>query len=397
MRSKILSLDRNIWILSVNSFFTDFSTEMILPLFPIFMDRFLHASKSEIGFIEGLAEFTVAILIALSGFYSDRIGKRKGLAVFGYGFSNLIKPLAFFADSMMFLGLVRVGDRIGKGIRVAPRDALISQSTSKKISGFVFGLSKMMDSAGALIGSLFASLFLFYLGNSELTFRAIFLFSLVPGLISMAILIFLLKDKTFTPSKEKLFRPSELPFEFYLIVLFQGIFSLLAMNYSFMILKAQDNGMSLVIIPIAYAVYNLFVSIFAIPIGSFADKIGKATMLSFVYLAFGLSAIFINLKIEYTTWIAFVIYGFVGGGFNALAKAIISDLTPVHFKATAYGIYYGFVGVCTFLSLYFAGIIWDNFGSTILFNITISGSIFLALLLFLNRKIWQDHAGLEEL
>lgn len=389
MKSKILSLDRNILTLGANSFFTDFSTEMILPLLPIFMDKFLHASKSEIGFIEGLAEFGVAMLIALSGFYSDRIGKRKGITVFGYGLSNLIKPFAFFASSTTMIAMVRVGDRIGKGIRSAPRDALISQSTPKNMSGFVFGLHKMMDGAGALAGSFIAFIVLWYLGSSESTFRMIFLLSVIPGIISMGILIFLLSDKPFVPSKEKLFRPSQLSREFYLIVLFQGLFSLVAMNYSFMILKAKDNGMALAIIPLAYALYNFCVSFFAIPIGNLSDKIGKPALLSFIYFAFGLSAFFINTKIEYATWIAFSIYGFFGGGFNSLAKAIISDLTPVNLKATAYGVYYSFIGVCTFLSLYFAGFIWDNFSSTILFDVVTVTSILLALLLFLNRKIWQ--------
>jgi MFS family permease len=389
MKSKILSLDRNILTLGANSFFTDFSTEMILPLLPIFMDKFLHASKSEIGFIEGLAEFGVAMLIALSGFYSDRIGKRKGITVFGYGLSNLIKPLAFFASSTVMIAMVRVGDRIGKGIRSAPRDALISQSTPKNMSGFVFGLHKMMDGAGALAGSFVAFIVLWYLGSSESTFRMIFLLSVIPGIISMAILIFLLSDKPFIPSKEKLFRPSQLSYKFYLIVLFQGLFSLVAMNYSFMLLKAKDNGMAIAIIPLAYALYNFCISFFAIPIGNLSDRVGKPTLLSIVYFAFGLSAFFINTKIEYATWIAFAIYGFFGGGFNSLAKAIISDLTLVNLKATAYGVYYSFVGICTFLSLYFAGFIWDNFSSTILFDIVAVGSILLALLLFLNRKIWQ--------
>ncbi|KIM02893.1 MAG: hypothetical protein KN64_13540, partial [Sulfurovum sp. AS07-7] len=371
------------------SFFTDFSTEMILPLLPIFMDKFLHASKSEIGFIEGLAEFGVAMLIALSGFYSDRIGKRKSITVFGYGLSNLIKPLAFLASSTTMIAMVRVGDRIGKGIRTAPRDALISQSTPKSISGFVFGLHKMLDSAGALAGSLFAFFILWYLGSSEETFRMIFLFSVVPGLISMAILIFLLSDKPFIPSGEKLFRPAQLPFEFYLIVIFQGLFSLVAMNYSFMILKAEDNAMPLAIIPLAYALYNLCISFFAIPIGDLADKAGKPAMLSVVYLAFGLSAFFINTGIEYASWIAFAIYGFFGGGFNSLAKAIISDMIPVNLKATAYGVYYSFIGICTFLSLYCAGVIWDRFGPQLLFDIVTFGSVCLALLLFLNRKRWH--------
>ncbi|HEX5710460.1 MAG TPA: MFS transporter, partial [Sulfuricurvum sp.] len=208
MRSmKLLSLNRNVLALGANSFFTDFSTEMILPLLPLFLDRFLHASKSEIGLIEGMAELGVALLIALSGFYSDRLGRRKGLTVFGYGLSNLIKPLAFFAHTTTMIATIRIADRLAKGIRVAPRDALISASTPKEISGFVFGFHKMMDGAGALAGALTAFGALWFLGESEATFRTVFALSLIPGLISMAILIFLVTDTPFTPSKERRFRP----------------------------------------------------------------------------------------------------------------------------------------------------------------------------------------------
>ena len=146
------TLNKNIITLGANSFFTDFSTKMISPLLPIFLERFLHATKGEIGLIEGTVELGVALLIALSGFYSDRLGRRKGLTVLGYGLSNLIKPLAFFAQTSGMIAMIRIRDRIPKGIRVAPRDALISASTPKEFSGYVFGFHKMMD--GALAGSL---------------------------------------------------------------------------------------------------------------------------------------------------------------------------------------------------------------------------------------------------
>lgn len=160
-------ISKNIIALGVNSFFTDFSTEMILPLLPLFLERFLHANKSEIGLIEGVAEFGVALLIALSGFLSDRMGKRKNLVLWGYALSNLIKPLAFFAQSARMVALVRFSDRVGKGIRSAPRDALISAFVTSKASGFVFGFHKMMDSAGAIAGSLFAFFMLWYLGGKR--------------------------------------------------------------------------------------------------------------------------------------------------------------------------------------------------------------------------------------
>jgi len=375
-------INKNIVALGANSFFTDFATEMILPLLPIFLDRYLHATKGEIGLIEGIAEFGVALLIAFSGFISDRLGSRKKITVIGYGLSNLIKPLAFFAASSLMIGVVRLGDRIGKGIRAAPRDALISAFTHKKSSGFIFGFHKMMDSAGAVAGSLAAFLLLWYFGESEASFRLIFALSFVPGMIALIILIYFVSDVSFEPSPINSFTPSALPKEFYMLVVFQALFSLVAMNYSFMILKASSDGISILMIPLAYAFYNITQSIFAIPIGKMADKHGKAALLAVVYAAFGAGALMMASDTPLGSWIGFGIYGFFAGGFNALAKAIISDVAPAKLKATAYGVYYLFVGLATLISLTAAGVIWDNYGSDILFIGVGCAALVLAVMLF---------------
>jgi len=202
----------------------------------------------------------------------------------------------------------------------------------------------------------------------------------------MAILIFIITDVPFTPSPIKHFRPSALPAQFYSLVGFQTLFSLFAMNYSFMILKAGENGIALAIIPLAYALYNLTQAFFAIPIGKLADRFGKATLLSFVYLAFGLGAIAMSLGSIIGVWIGFAIYGFFAGGFNSLAKAIISDTAPYDLKATAYGVYYTSVGIATLISLSVAGWVWDSYGSTILFIAASMSAIVLALTLFMMRE-----------
>ncbi|MCX6052363.1 MAG: MFS transporter [Campylobacterales bacterium] len=379
-------INKNIVALGTNSFFTDFSSEMILPLLPLFLERFLHASKGEIGLIEGMAEFGVALLIALSGFYSDRLGKRKILTLIGYGFSNLVKPLAFFAQSATMVATIRIADRVGKGIRSAPRDALISHSTAKKSSGFVFGFHKMMDSAGAVVGSLSAFGLLWFLGESEATFRTIFALSLIPGLLAMAVLIFFVVDAPFTPAPMQRFRPKALSAPFYWLVAFQSLFSLFAMNYSFMILKVEDNGMALAMIPLAYTLYNLILAIFAIPIGKMADRFGKATLLSVIYMAFALGTLFMACGTLWGAWIGFGIYGFFAGGFNSLAKAIISDTAPTELKATAYGVYYTSIGVTTLLSLAIGGWLWDNYTSTPLFLIASFAAMALSGLLYRMRK-----------
>ena len=384
------TLNKNIVALGANSFFTDFSTEMILPLLPIFLERFLHATKSEIGLIEGTAELGVALLIALSGFYSDRLGRRKGLTVLGYSLSNLIKPLAFFAQTAGMVAIIRIGDRLAKGIRVAPRDALISASTPKESSGYVFGFHKMMDGAGALAGSLATFALLWTLGESESSFRTIFALSLIPGLIAMTILIFLVTDVPFTPAPRRRFRPSALPSPFYWLVAFQTLFSLVAMNYSFMILKAGDNGLALAMIPLAYALYNLTQAFFAIPIGKLSDRWGKPTLLSIVYLAFGLGALAMASGSIWGVWLGFAIYGFFAGGFNSLAKAIISDTAPAELKATAYGVYYTSVGIATLISLSSGGWLWDRYGSTFPFMIASVSAIVFAGFLFGMRKRFLD-------
>jgi len=375
-------INKNIIALGANSFFTDFATEMILPLLPIFLDRYLHATKGEIGLIEGIAEFGVALLIAFSGFISDRLGSRKKITAIGYGLSNLIKPLAFFASSAMMIGVVRLGDRIGKGIRAAPRDALISAFVHKRSSGFVFGFHKMMDSAGAVAGSLAAFFLLWHLGESEGSFRLVFSLSFIPGIIALIILVYFVSDVYFEPSPAKSFTPSALPKEFYMLVIFQTMFSLVAMNYSFMILKASSDGISILMIPLAYTLYNVTQSVFAIPIGKLADKYGKATLLAVVYAAFGAGALMMATDLPLGSWIGFGIYGFFAGGFNALAKAIISDVIPTQLKATAYGVYYLFVGLATLVSLAIAGMIWDNYGSDILFIGVGGAALVFAFMLF---------------
>lgn len=386
---KLFSLNKNILALGANSFFTDFSTEMILPLLPLFLDRYLHATKGEIGIIEGLAELSVALLIAFSGFYSDRLGKRKGLTVIGYGLSNIIKPLAFFAQSATMIATIRIGDRLAKGIRVAPRDALISASTPRAISGYVFGFHKMMDGAGALMGSLFAFGLLWYLGESEESFRFIFAFSLIPGIIAMIILVSFVTETPFKPAPMNQFRPSSLSNSFYWLVGFQTLFALVGMNYSFMLLKAGENLLAIAMIPLAYALYNLTQAFFAIPIGKLADKWGKATLLSVIYLSFGIGTLLMASGTHAGIWIGFAIYGFFAGGYNAIAKAIISDTVTMELKATAYGVYFTSVGIATFISLALGGWIWDHYSSTMLFMIVSAGAVVLSAVLFLHREKLQ--------
>jgi len=380
------NIDKNVRFLGLNSFFTDISTEMILPLLPIFLDKFLQVSKADIGLIEGLAEFSAAILIALSGFYSDKIGARKNIALFGYSLSNLTKPLMLFANSFVFVMFVRIMDRVGKGIRTAPRDALIASYSDKSNSGKSFGFHKMMDSGGALVGSLAAFGVLVYFSENENAFRIIFALSLIPGILAFVTLAFFVKDATIKHNINIEFFSNLklLGADFYRFVAFQTLFALVAMNYSFYILKAEHNGFSISMIPLVYALYNIAQSLPALKIGSLSDRYGKRTMLLFAYFSFCTAALFFMSNTLWGIWAGFAFYGLFAANFSSMSKAIIADMVETDKKATAYGVYFSSIGLATFISLFVAGIIWDKFGADTLFELSFTIS---SLLLFIAVSI----------
>ena len=362
---------------------------MIFPVLPIFLDKFLHASKTEIGLIEGFAEVTASFLKIFSGIISDKIGRKKPLIIAGYGISTFSKPLLYFANSWIFVLFIRVSDRIGKGIRTSPRDALISAYSTQEISGKSFGIHRAMDTSGAILGTLLAFLFLFLLGETEGTFRFIFLFSFIPAGIALFILIFLVKEP-----KEKIRAKTlklkidfkSLSLNFYKFLFIQTLFTLITMNYAFMILKAENVGISIGFIPLVYLLFNISYALFSYPIGNLSDKFGKIKVMIFIYLLFSVTAFCFTLNLQLFGWIGFVLYGVFMAGNETVSRAFISDFSEKELKGTAYGIYHSVIGISSFLSLFLAGLIWDNFGANMPFYISSIVSLVLALILLLIFK-----------
>ena len=384
------NINRNIVLLGLVSLFTDISSEMIFPILPIFLDKFLHASKTEIGFIEGLAEITASFLKIFSGIISDKFGKKKPLIIFGYGISTFSKPLLYFANSWLFVLFVRVSDRIGKGIRTSPRDALISAYSSEEVSGKSFGIHRGMDTVGAVLGTLLAFLFLLILGETEKTFRFIFLFSIIPAGIALFILIFMVKEPE-VKEKKKTFYLREniktLPPEFYKFLIIQALFTSVSMNYAFMILKAQNIGISIGFIPVAYLIFNIFYAFFSYPIGSMSDKFGKINVMAFVYILFSLTSLTFTINSSISGWLGFILYGLFMAGNETVSRAFISDFSKEKVKGTAYGIYHFVMGISSFISLSIAGFLWDKFGANFPFYISALVSFALAVVLILVFKI----------
>lgn len=372
------------------SFFTDISTEMVTSVLPLYIIKDLDLSRTILGAIEGSGEFVNYIFRIPSGYISDKIGKRKILIIIGYGVSTISKPFFIFVTSFLDTIIVRISDRIGKGIRTAPRDALIADSIDQSISGKAFGIHRTLDQIGAIIGPLFAFLILELFQNIQY----IFLLSIIPGIISLFILIYFVKDKLYTNSKKGLtnitfFSNLQILFienkTFVYIIIILGIFSLGAFNYSFVLLKSSDLGVEQSFIPIIYTIINITHTIIGIPSGILSDRIGKERVLIIGFLLFIISTIFMYFSdknnIIYVISIP-LIYGLYVGISETIQRALISKYVSQQNRGTAFGFYGMIVGVCLLIGNITFGFLWDNYDINIALLYSISLSTLAIIFMF---------------
>ncbi len=354
---------RNVLMMGLVSFFTDFSTEMILGVLPLFLINNLGASRAILGAIEGSAELTSYAFRMVSGSLSDKVRKRKIFVLIGYVLSTISKPFFIVATVWFDAFIVRTVDRIGKGVRTAPRDALIADSVSESISGKAFGIHRTIDQAGAIVGPLVAFAIL-----QVMDIRAVFLFSLIPGAIAVIILIFFVKEvrmkklssTTIFGNIGYLLKRNK-PFVILLIV--SGIFSLGAFNFSFILLKASNLGIGQSVIPLVYATINISYTIIGIPAGILSDKIGKEKVMVIGYVVFATSSILMALFSDNYLYAYFLalIFGVYMGISETVQRAVIPKYVAAELRGTAYGVYNLVSGVCFFASNITFGFIWDNY------------------------------------
>ena len=282
-----LAINPVILVLGLVSLFTDLSSNMIVPILPLYLTSVLHVQVGSIGIIEGIAESTASILKLFSGWISDRIGKHKLLMLIGYGLSNLTKPLFALSTSWSQVLIIRFSDRFGKGIRTSPRDALVADSTTKEERGKAFGFRRSMDALGAALGPLAAfGILAIYAGN----YRLVFWLSVIPGVLAIILIILFLKEKE---RKEKVKQASlpkigfkNLDRRFIWFSLIFTFFTVGNFSDAFLALRAQDAGMLPALIPLAFFALNLSSSIFSMPIGMLSDRIGRRPVLIFGLLIF---------------------------------------------------------------------------------------------------------------
>ena len=355
---------RNVYALGVVSFFTDMSTEMVFSLLPAFLLGLPGSSRAILGLIEGSAEALSYVLRAISGIFSDRFWKRKQFVLIGYALSNFVKPFFAIAKTPLDVLVIRISDRVGKGIRTSPRDALLCESVSKKQRGTAFGLHRTLDQTGAIVGPLIASAVMILL---SFTIRQVFWLSLIPGSIALLIILFIVKERrTESVSEFHLLDvvKSVLKGDFSVLLLVVAVFSLGAFNFSFILLNASEAGVSTSFLPLVYAAINIATVIVAIPAGALSDRIGKEKVMVLGYSVFLLSALLILLPLNgiFALLIA-VVYGVYLGIVETVQRAMVPDYVEEHYRGAAYGLYYLVVGSAFFISNSVVGLFWEYFGS----------------------------------
>lgn len=380
-----LGLGRNIAVAGWVSFFMDVSSEMIYPLVPLFLASVLGVNKSMIGLIEGIAESTASLLKVFSGWFSDRIGNRKWLMATGYAISTLSRPFAALAAGWHPVMASRFIDRFGKGVRTAPRDAIIAESTDMSSIGRAFGFHRSMDTLGAVAGPALAFWLLSITSNN---YRTIFWLSMIPAVIAVLLIVcFISKTKQAVPTALK--RPQlswrlfDRRFRFFVII--AAVFALGNSSDVFLILRAQQSGITSTMIPVVYLMFNLVYALSSFPLGILADRFGKKRMIWIGFVLFaGLYFGFGKATGSLSIWLLFGCYGLFMGMTEGIQKAYLTSIIPSEFKATAFGLYNTVVGIAALPASFIGGWLWDHVSPSATFYygacMAITAAILFALL-----------------
>ena len=364
-RGLLFGVGFTIIVLGVTSFLTDVSSEIIFPLFAPFTTEVLGASAAALGLIEGLAESAASLFRVVSGWWSDKVGRRKPFVVSGYSISTAVKPALVAATSWPHALAVRFADRVGKGVRTAPRDVIISVSSKRSVRGKAFGLHRTLDTLGAVLGPVLAFLLLPIFG-----YRGVFLIAALPATVAVIVLIIFVREirgtKRIRVSFMSGIRSIEPEFRLYLAI--ATIFALGNFSWAFLVLRANALGVATGLTPLKaagvvallYAFSNLIYAMASTPSGILSDRVGRRPVLSLGYGVFGITCV--GFALASTTWhaiILFATYGLFRGITDGVQKAYISDLVVPKLRGTAMGTFDSVVGIAAFPASFAAGIIWS--------------------------------------
>lgn len=367
MAAGLKGVPRSVWAIGFVSMFMDISSEMIHSLLPVFLVTGLGASVALVGVLEGVAEATASITKVFSGWISDRLGKRKLLAVIGYAMGALAKPVFPLAVTPFEVLAARFMDRIGKGVRGAPRDALVADLTEPGSRGAAFGVRQSLDTIGAFIGPIVAIVLMSVLAGN---IRAVFAWAVVPAVIAVLLLVFGVEEpKHDTEARHAARAPIRwaevraMGHPFWLIVVVGMVFTMARFSEAFLVLRAQDVGLAIALVPVVMIVMNIVYAVVAAPAGALSDHVDKRVM-----LALGLGVLVLaDLALALIPTIGGVLIGVVFWGLHmgmtqGLLATLVAEAAPVRLRGTAFGVFNLASGVTLLLASSFAGILWSGFG-----------------------------------
>jgi MFS family permease len=369
-RASLRDLPRNVWVVTATSFLTDISSEMVINLIPLFLANVLGVRTGIIGLIEGVAETTASLLKIFSGWLSDRLGQRKWLTVTGYALSTLAKPFLYFATTWGWVLGVRFADRVGKGVRTAPRDALVADSIDERHRGLAFGLHRAGDTAGAVVGLVIALAVVWAaqgggLALTRVTFQSVVLISILPAALAVLVLALGAQDVAVTGEGHRppslSLRGFDTRFQGFLLIVI--IFTVGNSSDAFLILRAQERGLSVLGVMSMLVTFNLIYTLVSGPAGALSDHIGRRRLIVGGWLAYGL--IYLGFALAgavWQVWALFALYGVYYGVTEGTAKAMVADLVRPDQRGTAYGAYNSAVGLAALPASLIAGILWQGIG-----------------------------------
>ena len=369
-KSVLRQIPSGVWVLGFVSMLMDISSEMVHSLLPMFMVTVLGTSAFTIGIIEGLAESTALVVKVFSGALSDYLGKRKGIAIFGYALGALTKPLFAIATGTGIVVTARLIDRLGKGIRGAPRDALVADITPSHIRGAAFGLRQSLDTVGAFTGPLSAVGLMLLWSND---FRSIFWVAVVPGLLAVALLLFGVREpeqhvgeRRRNPMRSENLKRLGRPY--WWVVIIGAVFTLARFSEAFLVLRAQQSGVAMALVPLVMVAMNFVYAVSAYPFGKLSDRMSNSALLAAGLIVLIAADLVLASGNHWTTMLAGVaLWGIHMGMTQGLLATMVADTAPADLRGTAFGFFNLVSGLAMLLSSGVAGWLWDSHGAATTF------------------------------
>jgi len=371
-RKRIWGLNPNVFFLGIVSLLTDISSEMIFTLVPLFLANVLGAATTIIGLIGGLSESTDAILRIFSGWFSDRIGKRKLLAVLGYSISTVAKPFMYLASTWGAVLGIRFSDRVGKGIRTSPRDALVADSVLAEERGKGFGLHRAMDTFGAVLGLAIAAVIIYLVQGGELalslkTYQWLVLVGVVPAVLAVIVLLVFVRERR-KPSSSDISsrvgfkRVGGFDTRFKVFLAIMAVFTLGNSSDFFVILRAQNLEAPLIHVVLMLVLFNVTYAAISLPAGMLSDRLGRRRLITLGWFIYALVYLGFAVASEvWQVWLLFACYGIYYGIVEGVARAFVADLVVEERRGTAYGLYHGVVGLTLLPASLIAGWLWQAY------------------------------------